>query len=712
MTDQEVKVAFLAKLKDSGLGKNDAERLRWRAFSALALERQCARWGVRLPVYRDGFVIPYYPLGSTQPNGFFRHRRLDSNAEPRYLQPVDSGPELFWPCTADWKALLAKPETPLTVCEGELKAAAAARLEFSAVGLGGVWNYQSTRLGIRSLFGKVDPRMWKERRLYYACDSDVATNASVLAARNRGCDLLTELGAHVFVVPLPALAGLKKTGLDDYLVVEGAEGYFRLCKQAEEWAACRELHYLNEKVLWVHDQARVFDYGAQRLFTKEDFFNNYSDRPKYLVPGEKKPRVPAHEWAENPVRNKVSRLTFDPAQPAWRMLPPTAHTEFGEFNFYPGLAVQPKKGNLKPWFRLLKWIFPPGMEKECDWFLSWAAWPLQQLAAGRSNKMHSACALISYTEGTGKGLLGLTLARVYGRLASSITLRQLRSEFNEWKRGKLFIVGNEITGKEARQYHDQLSDDITEPTVWIREMYKTAYQLPNTINYFFTSNHNDAFFLKFTDRRFFIHRTPERKLVEATDCGWGRAGIDEYLRYMESSEAAAALLAEFLGRDLGSFDHRQPPLSAAKIELQETVASTAALWARQAAQQPEIYLGADSTRCLWLASELLAKCDPEGKTKFTEKGMGHVLGPGGWVALRKVRGLLRARAEYVKAQDGKGMKPVIRNEEHQGKLWTLPANEAAMRRLNDAGLAEQFNRERGFVVPETPQPRRRLAVKP
>src|SRR5713226_5477165 len=111
-----------------------------------------------------------------------------------------------------------------------------------------------------------------------------------------------------------------------------------------------------------------------------------------------------------------------------------------------------------------------------------------------------------------------------------------------------------------------------------------------------------------------------------------------------------------------------------------------ALWARQAAEQPEIYLGsALAARKVHLASELLAKCDPDGKTKFSEKGMGHALGPGGWIALRKVRGLLRKKTEWVKTEDGKGTKPVVRFEEHQGKLWTLPANAAAMKRLSDTG---------------------------
>ena len=121
--------------------------------------------------------------------------------------------------------ILADTSVPIIATEGEFKTIALSRLDgFLAIGFSGVWNWKGKR-GIepgsrRQINGPIpdlDMITWTGRRVYVIFDSDAARNAAIRGARFALCDELESRGAIAFIIELPDLEGLEKTGADDFL---------------------------------------------------------------------------------------------------------------------------------------------------------------------------------------------------------------------------------------------------------------------------------------------------------------------------------------------------------------------------------------------------------------------------------------------------------------------------------------------------------------
>ena len=264
-----------------------------------------------------------------------------------------------------------------------------------------------------------------------------------------------------------------------------------------------------------------------------------------------------------------------------------------------------------------------------DCLTSWAAYPLKSIEDREEPKMHSCAALISPQEGSGKGLVGDTLGALYGKFFTSITSRELHADFNDWAKNRLFVLGNEITNKNCADVADQLKAMITESTFYLHPKGVKRMEQPNHMNFLFTSNHTDAFFLSFSDRRFFIHAAPDRKLLEKGE--WGRKKVDDYVAWRDSAEGRAALLYHLLEWKIpASWDHRSPPDTAAKYALQAGSANQAENWLRDVAERPELLKDLKERR-VWTAEELLRVFkERTGDKEYGVVGMGQALRKAGW----------------------------------------------------------------------------------
>jgi hypothetical protein len=134
-----------------------------------------------------------------------------------------------------------------------------------------------------------------------------------------------------------------------------------------------------------------------------------------------------------------------------------------------------------------------GLDKAAkEWFFDWCAYPLQNPGV----KMFSAVVIHGVVQGTGKTLVGETLGRIYGDNYKEIKDDDLESTY--WAENKQFIMGDEISGRDNRQYANALKRLITQKTVTINIKFIPQYDVPDCINYLFTSQHPDAFFLSRT----------------------------------------------------------------------------------------------------------------------------------------------------------------------------------------------------------------------
>lgn len=120
--------------------------------------------------------------------------------------------------------MLGKPDVPLWITEGALKADAAASVGMCAVSLAGVWAFRSTNVdGGKVELPDFDRVALNGRDVYPTFDSDVVVKPEVKRALRRLAGIMDRRGAKVHVVVLPPGPKGEKRGLDDMIAAGATE---------------------------------------------------------------------------------------------------------------------------------------------------------------------------------------------------------------------------------------------------------------------------------------------------------------------------------------------------------------------------------------------------------------------------------------------------------------------------------------------------------
>lgn len=619
MTATSARAATLTKLKESGLNERDAKQLGIEPLEAT----QAKKLGPGFEAL-NGMKIPYFGADGS-PTRFFRVRYLErpkgfagiSKRWHKYSQPADTPPVAYFPRLGgiDWRAVLDDVEIPLYLTEGELKAAAGCKCGLPVIGLGGVYAWRSTRLGV-GFIEDLEAVRWQGRAVTLVFDSDSASNSNVQKALLHLCAELTTRGAIVYVAKLPTLDGADKTGLDDFLVAHGYEAFAEVAASAEPFQASRELWALSAEVAYVIDPGLVVNLETGQRITPNAFVSHaYANRHYYETSFDKQgnarlvKRPLAKAWVGWPHRHALRRMTYAPGD--------ARITDRQEYNFWSGWGVEPQRGDVRPWTALLDYLFSGAKPEARKWFEQWCAYPLQY----PGTKLFSAVLVWGIAQGTGKSLVAYTLGRIYGDNFVEIKQQNLHASHNEWAENKQFVLGDEITGSDKRIDSDTLKKLITQQTVTINPKYIPAYTVPDRINYFFTSQHPDAFFLEDRDRRYFVH--------EVIGDPMPREFYRTYDRWYRSEEGAAALFDYLLNLDLDGFDPNGHAMQTdAKREMIYMTKSDLGAWVHGLVTEPDGVLRMDGTVLksdLWTPEQLLAMYDPDGKTRVTAGGVGREL---------------------------------------------------------------------------------------
>jgi hypothetical protein len=196
----------------------DSQELRDLGFSPA----QCRAPGLLLPLWTTdgspGFAVyrpdnpRVYEQRSRQPNpdGTFPCKVI------KYEIPKGQAVRLDCPPTC--RHLLADPELPLWVTEGQKKADALASLELAAIALLGVWNFLGkNKQGSSMLLADWDTIPLHNRQVCIIFDSDVMRKRPVQQALERLSIHLQRKGARVDCVYLPFGVDGTKLGVDDWL---------------------------------------------------------------------------------------------------------------------------------------------------------------------------------------------------------------------------------------------------------------------------------------------------------------------------------------------------------------------------------------------------------------------------------------------------------------------------------------------------------------
>lgn len=548
----------------------------------------------------------------------------------RYSQPPNTGVCAYLPLNTDWTDLERDPDQPLMITEGELKAAKACQEGFPAIGLGGVYNFRSSKTGVFWL-PELEAFEWARRRVSIVYDSDYTSKPDICAAINVLAEELQARGALVELTSIPDVYDDdRKTGLDDFLVNRSDDELIAALRQSEPLAVSAELWRMNDEVVYVENPGIIVVQQGDQKITPSNF-TGHSRWATTAVP-ERKVKADgtvsyvkasaAPVWMKWPLRRAVAKLTYAPGEPKFTY----DHDSGCElYNQWDGWPIEPKKGDVKPWLKLIDFVFEGADKGFVDWFLDWCAYPLQH----PGTKMFSAVVVHGRATGTGKSLIGYTLGRIYGKNFTKIENKHLKRDFNGWAENKQFILGDEISGSDKRSEADGMKTVITQEEVSINIKMLPEYTVPDCINYYFTSNHADAFFVEDLDRRYAIHEVVHDEPLPIEF-------YNEYDEWKRSEAGIAALFHHLLQRDLSKFNPKAPAFkTSAARRMSMHGKSDVAVWCAELKESPDSVLVFGKMRYardLFTSNELLRIYQSENESggKVTKNGLARALAAAGF----------------------------------------------------------------------------------
>ena len=630
----EVKLA-VAKLQSSGLTMEDALALGMEVLSDEETTSLHPSFDAKASIRINYFGIDREPL-RPRPRwpAFYRLRYLESgdregrltfsqqaDEKPRrYVNEPEAGVAAYFPKVVDWFDLAADTEEPVIITEGEFKAAKATLEGFPTIGLGGVYNFRAVRQGIPFL-PELEEIDWVKRYTYLCFDSDYRTNQNVCHALNMLSAELEARGAVPMVLSLPDVVENGKTGLDDLLVSapRAKELLRQLLREAEPLGLARPLFQLNDRVIYIQDPGLVVKRSSHQKMSPAQFKEHAFATLSYVQQtmgsdGEMKyKKVPAApEWIKWPLRAEASKVVYKPGQP--ELVP----DRYGDaFNIWKGWGCRPEKGDVTLWGQLLDHLFQGADKEDRVWFERWLAYPLQF----PGTKMFSTAVLWGIHHGTGKSLIGFMMGRIYGENFVEINKKMLEAGDNDWAEAKQFVLGDDVTGSSKREFNDMLKKMINQEKLRINIKYVPRFEIDDVINYYFTNNHPDAFFMEDNERRYFIHEVKAKPL----DLSFYTM-FDEW---MKRGSGPAAVFHHLLNLKLGDFNPYAPARRTSAFErMILDTKSDLGSWVARLREDPDGMLKVGQVpveKDLFTNRDLLQLYDPEGRTGTTANGLGREL---------------------------------------------------------------------------------------
>lgn len=613
-----VRAMMLADLARSGLTAEDAKKLGVEPLTKDETERLVAS-KVTGRFHVCSYKIPYRNADGSE-SGMFRLKFLEDVKDKKgkaikYWQAEGSTPKAFFAPFCDWLDVADDPSVAIVITEGEKKAAKTTRMGVPTIGLGGVWSWQSKRLGV-SLIPELAAFKLQDRSVFLCFDTDAEPKPEVMGALEALGHVLESRGAIVEQIKLPAPPG-QKMGLDDYLVEHSIEEFKKLPRDGLATGA--EMEALNHEVAIIENPGGIFHIAtgvlhnmptqlastiyASRLVRKVNGAGQFVDANALI------------EWTKWRRQRRHAGIVYRPGQ--------ARVTRENYLNTWKGWGVDPKKGDVSNLEYLLDHVFGTSADSR-SWFLKWLAYPIQN----PGTKLYTASVLWSNEQGSGKSIMGYTVKRVYGDNFVQINEDDLHSQFNSWRANRQFVLGEEITGSDARREANKLKGIITNETCRLNEKHQKVYELDDVCNYFFTANGPDCFLIDAHDRRYFIHEarsTTTEKMRKSES--WFTGTYDAWYR---SEEGAAAIMWYLLEKvDCTGFDARaRAPMTDAKESMAQLSGGDADVLARDLIAAPARYLKLGETqitRDLFTLTELFDLLNPGKQYSFTLNTLGRAL---------------------------------------------------------------------------------------
>jgi hypothetical protein len=538
------------------------------------------------------YAIPYFgPDGSD--TGFRRYRNLDFVADeeesrgPKYKQTPGTAPLVYFPKCIDWTAVLGDPTAEIFFTEGEKSSYRASKAGIPCLGTGGCWSWSGKSNGTLLAKDITDNVPLKNRPVIIIAESDAEEKSGVAKALDAFGVALRIEGAQPSHVILPPKSDddEAKVGVDDFLSPSGLETSAVTAALAlSKFKKLERLSFdLQDELFWARERYAVTIYHPQGsildiqksvpilksafdlIAAKRTVGVRYRDAKGVLKTRSERLGKAYPEWK---YRREYGSVGYWPG----KLREIDTGGEYPDYNLWPGWACDSIEGGVSLWKELLDHDFQDAPAEDREWFEKWCASPIQH----PGEKLFTG-ALIFGEQGYGKTLIAYCLAEIYGWNFKEINQHQLHGAFNEWGKHRQLVLAEEISNSNRKVDADNLKGMLTRRRITINAKFQPEYEIDDTINYIFCSNHFDAMSLENSDRRFFVHEV-KYKIAQSKGA--------EIMAWVKTPAGAAALRYYFEHLDLTGFNpHAAAPMTAAKASMQDLSRGEMQTYARRIAKK-------------------------------------------------------------------------------------------------------------------------------
>lgn len=251
-------------------------------------------------------------------------------------------------------------------------------------------------------------------------------------------------------------------------------------------------------------------------------------------------------WMTMPDRPTFERVVY---VPGGRDIGPD------ELNLWRGWGVEPKLGDWEQFRNCLLHSVCDGDQRLYDYLVKWLAWGVQN-----PDRQHFTAMVLHGTEGTGKGLLNMVMATIYGDAHSyhAIQSKDLVGRFNAARQRTSWFYGDEALFARDRSIRGPLKGLITESRISVEAKFVDAQMIDNRLRIMLASNEEHVVPVGVADRRFCIIETSDRYANDKAYFGpiWAQ---------MFDQGGVAAFFHYLLNLDLSAFDPSLIPVTKTKL---------------------------------------------------------------------------------------------------------------------------------------------------
>jgi hypothetical protein len=282
-----------------------------------------------------------------------------------------------------------------------------------------------------------------------------------------------------------------------------------------------------------------------------DFYNYYKNKVVWIDNGKggSRPESLGKWWAGHPERRTVEGLTFRPGAAVGELVE-------GRLNLWRGFGVEPAAGDWSLMQQHIKEVLAAGDEEAAAYVENWLAWAVQHPA-----ERAQVALVFKGGRGTGKGTLGNAMCHLFGQHATHISsVDHLAGRFNAHLRDAVLLFADEAYWPGDKGGEGTLKRLITEPTLFIEAKGRDGVTVTNMLHVLMASNEGWMVPAGEHERRYAVFQVSEAK----------RQDDDWFTPLYHQLEAGgyAAMLYEFLRRDLGDWHPRRIPMTEALREQQ------------------------------------------------------------------------------------------------------------------------------------------------